>query len=168
DPADWVRCYQQVAGSIRATGENLGIAWDFDDSNFADSTALDPYLAYPGDEYVDFIGLEAFDMSPPVHTEAEWDAKCNSPAGLCSVIEFARSHGKRVGISEWAVVSCYGVPGGDNPFYIEKMFETFSTHAGVMGFEIYYQNSGEVCSVISDDAAHPTAGARYKELYRKP
>jgi hypothetical protein len=168
DPAEWVACYQQVAGSIRRTGETLGIAWDFDDSNFDNSTALDPYLAYPGDEYVDFIGLEAFDMSPPVTTEAEWDAKCNSPTGLCSAIAFARSRGKRVGISEWAIVSCYGVPGGDNPFYVEKMFQTFEANAGVMGFEIYYQNGGEVCSMISDGTTHPEAAARYETLYRRP
>ena len=172
DPADWVACFQHAADAIRATGPGLQIAWDFDDSAATGSTTLDPYSAYPGDDYVDYIGLEAFDMSPPVYDEAAWQAKCNSPSGLCKVIEFARARGKRVGLSEWAIVSCFDdTPernGGDNPFYIAKMFETFSANAGVMGFEIYYQNSGEACSLISTGNEHPNSAAKYQELYRQP
>ena len=172
DPRDWIACFQRAAAAIRETGPNLEIAWDFDDDAAFDSTALDPYSAYPGDDYVDYIGLEAFDMAPPVRDEAAWEAKCNSPAGLCKVIEFARAHGKRVGVSEWSVVSCYddtvAQNGGDNPFYIEKMFETFAANAGVMGFEVYYQNGGEVCSVLSTGNEHPNSAAKYRELYRQP
>ena len=58
--------------------------------------------------------------------------------------------------------------GGDNAFYIDKIFETFSANAGFMGFEIYYQKSGEACSLISTGNEHPNSAARYQELYRQP
>jgi hypothetical protein len=166
-PDDYVRCFQRAAKQIKDSGASLSIAWDFDDSAFPGSTALDPYSVYPGDEYVDFIGLEAFDMSPPVYDDASWDAKCHSPTGLCSTLEFARAHGKRLGLSEWAVVSCYGDPGGDNPFYVQKMFELFAANAGMMGFEIYYEDATDVCSSISDDGDRMKAAAEYKALYAK-
>jgi hypothetical protein len=167
DPAEYIACFRHVAQALRDTGPELTIAWDFDDSAVPGSTPLDPYSAYPGDEYVDYIGLEAFDMSPPVYDDAAWDAKCHSATGLCSTLEFARMHGKRLGLSEWAITSCYGDPGGDNPFYIQKMFELFAANAGSMGFEIYYQDNSEVCSSISDEADRPKAAAKYKELYAK-
>lgn len=103
DPTDWVACFQSVVDALRSTGPELTIAWDFNPAGRTDNTALDPFSAYPGDAYVDFIGIEHFDRYPTALDEAAWDAKCNAPTGLCSVIAFTRAHGKRLALSEWGL-----------------------------------------------------------------
>lgn len=120
----------------------------------------------PGDDYVDFVGIEAFDMYPPLRDEAAWDARCASPTGLCSVIEFAREHGKQVGIAEWGVISCGENGGGDNPFFVQKMFETFAANSDIMGFESYFEDTTDgVCSALLHGTENPEASARYRGLY---
>ena len=65
-----------------------------------------PYDAYPGDDYVDFVGMDIYDLDPPSLDEASWEARCNGVAGICKLMEFARAHGKRVAVGEWGVASC--------------------------------------------------------------
>jgi hypothetical protein len=87
--------------------------------------------------------------------------------GLCRMIDFAREHGKQVGFGEWGVVSCGEDPGGDNPFFIDKMFETFADNADMLAYEAYFDDTGaDVCTTIRHDGPNPESAARYLELYR--
>jgi hypothetical protein len=165
DPSDWIACFRRVVSAVRSTDPNVQIDWSFNAIGADYVTSDDPYTTYPGDDYVDYVGIEAFDMYPPATDEATWDEKCNGLTGLCSVIDFARVHGKKAGIAEWGVAACGGDPGGDNPFFVRKMFEKFAENSDVMGYEAYFEDGGaEVCSSISDDKS-PKAAAKYKALY---
>jgi hypothetical protein len=167
DPADWISCFRHSVSALRATAPSVRIDWSFNPIGAPNITTADPYTMYPGDAYVDFVGIEAFDRYPPSTTRAEWNDHCNAPTGLCSVISFARRHGKKLGIAEWGVASCGGDPGGDNPFFIQRIVATFAANLDVMGYEAYFEDGGgEVCSNISDGTTNPKAAARYKEIYR--
>ncbi|MDN5933797.1 MAG: hypothetical protein L0I24_22450, partial [Pseudonocardia sp.] len=85
---------------------------------------------------------------------------CNDSEGLCSVIDFARAHGKGVGVTEWGVISS-GI--GDNPVYMEKMFETFMAGADVMEYETYFNE--ENFSTTLDDGANPQSAEVYRNLW---
>ena len=50
------------------------------------------------------------------------------PRASGSWISFARSHGKKLSLPEWAVWN--DAHGGDNPLFIEKMHDTFKANAG--------------------------------------
>jgi hypothetical protein len=174
DPSDWVTCFQRIVDVIKADAPDVEIDWAFNPIGPPFVATWDPYTTYPGDDYVDYVGLEAFDMYPPALDEASWAAGCNAPTGLCTLFSFAREHGKKVGVAEWAAVSCTGDgvidssgnTGSDNPFFIQKMVETFADNADVMGYEAYFEDVAGVCSTISDDAAlHPLAAERYRLLY---
>lgn len=167
-PDDWIRCFQRVADAIRSTGPGLQIAWDFNPAGRPDNTGLDPWTAYPGDGYIDFLGIEAFDRYPPTRDEQAWNDKCSAPTGLCTVIDFAREHGIRLGLSEWGVVSCGEGGGGDNPFFVEKMFDTFAANPDVMGFEIYYEERVDLCTALAGESQNPLSSARYQALYAPP
>ena len=53
--------------------------------------------------------------------------------------------------------------GGDNPFFIEKVFETFAANAETLAYEAYFEDGGgETCSNIED---HPLSAERYIELF---
>jgi hypothetical protein len=167
DPSDWIACYRNAVSAIRATDSSVRIDWTFNPPGPPNITDSDPYTMYPGDAYVDFVGIEAFDHYPASATRADWTAHCNAPAGLCSVINFARKHGKKLGIAEWGVASCGGVSGGDNAFYVERVLATFAANLDVMGYEAYFEDDGtEVCSAISNAMTkNPSAAAMYKAIY---
>ncbi len=169
DLQNWLECFRNVVDAVRSTDPEILIDWTFNPFGPARFSTFDPYVTYPGDAYVDFVGIELFDMYPPARTDADWQAACNSATGLCTLFEFARAHGKQVAIAEWATVSCdQGVEpsdnvGGDNPFFIEKVFETFAANAATLAYEAYFEDGGdEVCSNIED---HPLSAAKYRDLF---
>jgi hypothetical protein len=176
NPGEWITCFQNIVNAIRSNAPEVRIDWAFNPIGPPHVATWDPYITYPGDAYVDYVGLEAFDMYPPAVDEASWETACNAPTGLCTLFAFARAHGKQVGVAEWATASCNGNgvidtegnTGGDNPFFIQKMVETFAANADVMGYETYFEDMGGVCSSISSDGAlHPEAAERYQLLYMR-
>jgi hypothetical protein len=165
DPSDWIACFRHVVSAVRTTAPKIQIDWTFNPVGPPQIADTDPYAAYPGDDYVDYVGIEAFDHYPATHDEAAWTAKCNSTSGLCHLAEFARAHGKKLGIGEWGVVTCNDTAGGDNAFFVRKMFETFAEYTDVMGYEAYWVGEEDVCSGIVDDADTTAAAAEYQKLY---
>lgn len=165
DPSDWITCYRRVVSAIRGAAPQIQIDWSFNPVGAPEIADADPYAAYPGDAYVDFVGLEAFDMYPPTYDESAWQKKCDGASGLCRLADFARAHGKKLGIGEWGIASCGGDPGGDNPFFVRKMFETFAQYTNLMGYEAYFEGDTDVCSTLNGSKGPPLAVAEYKKLY---
>jgi hypothetical protein len=166
DPADWIACFRRVVTAIRSTAPRIRIDWTLNSYASPLPEGGDPYDAYPGDAYVDIIGTDVYDLDPPARDVAEWEARCDQMYGLCRLFEFARARGKQVAIGEWGVASCGAEPGGDNPFFVQKMFETFADNDDVLAYEAYFDDPGAgVCSALRGDQ-NPQAAARYRELYR--
>ncbi|WP_241834963.1 glycoside hydrolase family 26 protein [Pseudofrankia asymbiotica] len=167
DPTNWVKCFQNVASAIRSTDPDVKIDWTFNAHGSPVPDGGTPWPAYPGDEYVDYIGIDPYDMFPPSPDEATFDRQCNDPNGLCYAAGFAREHGKKLSVGEWGVTSCSGDPGGDNPLYIKKMWEAFVANKDVMGYESYYDDPmpNNVCSTILNGGVNPNSSAEYKKLW---
>ncbi|UQA61817.1 glycosyl hydrolase [Polyangium aurulentum] len=169
DPVAWVSCYQHVVTAVRETAPGALFDWSRNAHGTQNPASGDATEAYPGDDYVDIIGIDTFDMMPSSPDEAAWTQQCNGPDGLCAVVDFARAHGKRVGVGQWAVVTCngFGNPGGDNPFFVQKMHDTFAANADVMAYETYYNdpNAGEFCTSLHDPVEAPMASAQYQKLW---
>jgi hypothetical protein len=165
DPADWITCYRRVVDAIRSTGPRLRFEWSFNPPGAPEIMPGDPYAAYPGDAYVDFVSFEAFDMYPPLRNESEWNAQCTKPGGLCTLFDFARQHGKRVGFGEWGVAACGGNPGGDNEFFVQRMVQAFADNRDTLGYEAYFEENADVCSLLMTATKTPKAAARYRALY---
>jgi Glycosyl hydrolase family 26 len=162
DPKDWVSCWRQVVTAVRSTSPTTRFDWAM---NAHSPGAFD---FYPGDDYVDIVGIDSYDMWPPSKDEATWDKQCNDPEGLCSVIAFARSHGKKFSVPEWGVVTASGTNGGgDNPFYIQKMYDTFSANADVLSYQSYFSDSadGNVESSLVNPDQNPKSAALYAQLF---
>jgi hypothetical protein len=170
DPTDFKACFRRIVLALRSTAPaTVLIDFSFDPVPSSIPASGNPYDLYPGDDVVDIVGMDLFDHLPATRTQAEWDAKCRSSLGLCTLIEFARKHGKRFSVGEWGVATCGQEPGGDNAFFVEKMVETFSANQDVLAYEAYFDESGEeVCSSIMSDAGVPEARAAYKRLYQRP
>jgi hypothetical protein len=169
DPKNFKECFKKVSAAIKSTDPKALIDWTINAHASPVPSSGNPWDAYPGDEYVDFVGIDSYDHYPPSKDEATWNSQCNDKNGLCYFIKFAREHGKKVGVGEWGVTSCSGNGGGDNPFYIQKMWDTFSAAKDVMGYESYYHDPmpGNVCSTIMNGGQNPKASALYKQLFGK-
>jgi hypothetical protein len=91
-------------------------------------TVAEVQACYPGDDYVDYIGLDFYDKN-------EWGALANDPVvrwtflkampiGLDWHQAFSLAHGKPMSYPEWAAGGCPDANGNkDNPYFIEKMGE---------------------------------------------
>jgi hypothetical protein len=105
------------------------------------STTADVTTAYPGDSYVDSIGLDIYDAGytalggPPytrtsTQTAANFAGQRTEEDGLNDWVTFASAHSKDLSFPEWGL-KLYGSGtdyngGGDNPYFINQM-------AGLMG-----------------------------------
>jgi len=162
----WKRCFGRTVTALRATAPDVRIDWTMTMHRDKLPRGGDVWSAYPGDAYVDIIGIDYYDMFPPAPTQALWDRLCTTPSGLCTVIAQARAHGKKFSVPEWGVVSGDG-GGGDNPFFIEKMYAMFQANADVLAYEAYYNNAeaDNVRSSLLNPTLNPKSARRYLRLF---
>lgn len=166
DPSAWIACFRNVVSAVRATNPRIRIDWSFDPLPSAYPQSGDPYDAYPGDAYVDIVGMDLFDRAPATQDEAAWAAKCEGALGVCRLLAFAREHRKQLAFGEWGVASCGSDAGGDNPFYVRKMFELFQQNGDILAYESYFDEPmGDVCSGLIEDQDRPLSSAEYRRLY---
>lgn len=142
---------------------------------------------YPGDEWVDIIGVNVYDRCSPVRTDDQWNAWYNlkdkdgrNPRGLGTWLAFARQHGKKLSIPEWGIggpspVKNCTEPGIDNPFWMRKMFEFFRTNAANIAYEAYFNGHGDGRTTaaagshkLAPTYHNPLSAAVYKELWGLP
>ncbi|HEX6245617.1 MAG TPA: hypothetical protein VFZ61_32055 [Polyangiales bacterium] len=169
DPAEYISCFRRTVAAIRSTAPRVQIDFSIDPIVSNIPASGNPYDLYPGDDVVDIVGMDVFDRLPALRTDADWSAKCNAPLGLCTLIAFARAHGKRFSVGEWGITTCGEQPGGDNPFFIEKMVQMFAENADMLAYEAYFDDPGdEVCSMLYVPNVAPNARATYKRLYQLP
>lgn len=56
---------------------------------------------YPGDAWVDTVGLDSYDAWSVSRTKAEFDAQATAVGGLTCWYNFATAYNKAFGIGEW-------------------------------------------------------------------
>lgn len=146
--------------------------------------------AWPGDEWVDFVGLDVYDDSWMKNTypfpagadekeiEArrrlvwEWDL-LKGDHGLAFWRDFAKKHGKPFAIPEWGVFDRPDGHGGlDNPYFIEKMHAFINDPANGVYFHCYFDvqagdGKHQLSTGIRGDerTEFPHAATRFKELF---
>jgi hypothetical protein len=132
----WATCFANEVTSLRrVTGEHFLVDWN-PNSCYENI----PYVNYyPGNAYVDILGLDFYDQSCMTPTvQVSWAQLSNLPAGLLSFETFAKEHGKPMSFPEWGLVKTPG-DDGDNPAYINGVGSTFDS--GDFAFESYFDPS---------------------------
>ncbi len=105
----WAQCYVQEVSAMRAVpGAHFLFDWTINEGYR--NIPLADY--YPGDSYVDIVGISFYDQSgnplPPVGSPGRWQTLTGEPMGLNEVYAFAAQHHKPLGIPEWGTVSTQG------------------------------------------------------------
>ena len=118
DNVHFMSYYRRIVSLMRAVpGARFTFEWC---PNLGIGT-LAPDQSYPGDDFVDVIGMDVYDShwSPIDATpESRWNFFVTRDYGLQWQVDFAKAHGKRFSFPEW---SCCGDSTGDDPYFINQV-----------------------------------------------
>jgi len=164
NPAQWVQCWQHIVTSARATAP--GLQWDWNVNRGASPGLPDPTMAYPGNAYVDTIGVDSYDIWPPATTSGGWNQQLNGTQGLMYWLSFATAHGKQFAVPEWGNVMPGTVAsgtnaGGDDPAYVNDMLGFFEAHSAALAWEANFQGPS-TGGVYGAGTLMPKASAAYQ------
>jgi hypothetical protein len=115
--------------------------------------------AYPGDAYVDIIGLDIYHRSTAEISDTLWNSQYKAP--LTAHRDFAISRGKPVSFPEW------GRAFGDTDRFITLMHDWFSdlptSGPGRLEYQSYFNPPGQGGNYDLDN--HPAVKRRYVQLF---
>jgi hypothetical protein len=149
--ASFASYFQQIVTAMRSvSGEQFRFVWNPDAGAFTQS-GYSVAAAYPGNAYVDVIGLDAYDQSwATPQTQANAWTSTTLPT-LTAAQRFASSQGKPLAFSEWGLaIRSDGHGLGDDPSFINQMVAWMENSANNVAYESYFNaNSGGVNSLIT-------------------
>jgi hypothetical protein len=163
----WVGCFKQVVTSIRQTAPSVKIDWNVSRGDGLKAAGGgDPAQVYPGDSYVDYIGIDEYDMWEPALTQSAWDSYHMGGAyGIQHWIDFATSHGKQVSFPEWGLNHGDSHHGNDNPYFIQKIWPLFNSlsSSGKLAYEGYYdEGPGGINAALDVAGLNPNSAPVYQ------
>ena len=149
--ASFATYFQQIVTAMRSvSGEHFRFVWNPDAGAFTES-GYSVAAAYPGNDYVDVIGLDAYDQSwatPQTPTNA-WSS--TTLPSLTAAQQFASANGKPLAFTEWGVtIRADGHGLGDDPYYVNHMVSWMESPSNDVIFESYFDDeSGGVNATIT-------------------
>lgn len=165
--AEYAKAWRAIVGTIQAVP---GGHFTFDWSMTVNDGGVNPSLAYPGDQYVNYIGMDVYDWdeSPGMTAAQRWNAIVNDGYGLAWQANFAAQHHKQISFAEWALAydpNDPGAGGGDDPTFIQNMYNWFGSHN--TAFEDYFDAdaNGDDFGITTGNGEFPNATALYEQLY---
>jgi hypothetical protein len=142
----WVQFWRNTVNAMRSVP---GAHFRFDWTVNAGYRRIPLNAFYPGNQYVDVIGVDAYDTDADSYTGPRLTAVLHQPDGLLAVRAFARAHHKPLSVPEWGIgpAAPPGQPGtgGSDPAYINALARIFRSGgvlyqgyfpAGVYGREL--------------------------------
>jgi hypothetical protein len=149
----WASCFDNEVTALRsAAGEHFLIDWNPD----ACTQPIPWANYYPGNSYVDIMGLDLYDVDCHTpDTAVSYSTLSNEAFGLVSFEAFAASQGKPMSFPEWGLASSSA---GDDPAYISGIASTVNN--GNFAFQEYF-DTGSGGSLPIDAGSTPLSAAAY-------
>lgn len=192
--AAFAEYWRQIVRTMRAVPgtQNLRFAWNptLGEQDFPAE------LAWPGDDYVDYVALDVYDetwrpdtypwpagadakLIEARHRKAWAEWTYGSPRGLKFWRDFAIAHGKPLAIAEWGVKE-QNAPGEaqhgglDDPYFVEQMHAFINAPANHVAFHCYFDVDCPppvgmhrlTPGAKGEPSRFPASSARYRELFR--
>jgi hypothetical protein len=155
---DYVRAFRHVVQIFRRYSRQFKFDWC---PNWGlQELAAD--LVYPGDDVVDYIGLDVYDFKFPGTAEERWTERyLKAPYGLEWQRDFAAAHGKKMSYPEWGVGQF-----GDNPYFVQKMHDWFVANDANIAYAAYFNVDGDWPTQL-DTGNFPQSQALFEKLFRR-
>ncbi|WP_162243952.1 glycoside hydrolase family 26 protein [Pseudorhodoferax sp. Leaf265] len=162
DPAAWVDFWRRVVVAMRSVD---GAAFSFDWCTAWSRGKVPPDQVYPGDEFVDIVGMDIYNTSwNPTTPEQRWRLKMGAPFGLAWQRAFAAEHGKPVSFPEWGTgMRPDGRGGGDDPYFMERMTEWLATSD--LAYHNYWDYKAPDFNARLSDGTKPEAEAVFLRFF---
>jgi hypothetical protein len=164
---DWINFWRRIANIFHATNANFKMEWN----PTLGVGSYDPETLYPGDSYVDVIGLDVYDQGWGTgweqHSTRWLNSILNESRGLQWHKNFAATHSKPVAFPEWGLATRPdGHGGGDNPSFIQNMYDWFNTFtSGTLAYHSYFDYpSSDIDAEISSNQ-YPNSASTFKFLF---
>ena len=168
DPAAFAAYWRRIVGTMRAAAPEARFLFDWNPALGAESAER----AYPGDDVVDVIGLDAYNQTWPAMAEPErrWSYLLDHPTGLRWHHDFAMARGKPRSFPEWGTgTRPDGLGGGDDPLYIRNMFAWFRAGGPPVLYHCYWNAAtAEYDSKVTANKFSRATAALRAELLARP
>jgi hypothetical protein len=178
DPDAFIAYWRRVVAAMRA---QPGQAFKFDWNPNNGKAKYDAVNYYPGDDVVDYVGVDAYDVAYTSKTYPypdNCDQSCRldrqknawkqsvlgGSRGLRFWSRFAAGHGKKLTLPEWGLWEREdGHGGGENTYYLQQMAAFIADPDNAVAYQSYFEFDGP-------DGKHrlmvdyPDAGDVYRKL----
>lgn len=156
--AQWVEAFRRASDIFNSVSSDFRIV--FNPNAGPSQTGIEADKVYPGDRYVDVIGIDAYDWWPAYTSDEAWRTHLYGPYGWDHWMKFARQHGKKFALPEWGLSRANAHAGGDNPRYIGYVYSYLRDNSDAVAFEAYYDESAAFCqcSLTQNPASRGTYG----------
>ena len=156
--ADYIKAFRRVVEIFRR--HSHGFKYDWCPGWGPQEMPADS--RYPGDDVVDYIGLDVYDFKHEGSPEERWNNfYVKAPFGLEWHRDFARLHGKRMSYPEWGVGNF-----GDNPFFIQQMHDWFMKNEDSIAYAAYFDVDGVWPTQIDNDQ-FPKSQSLFRKLFSR-
>jgi hypothetical protein len=154
--ADYIRAFRRVVEIFRRHSNDFKFDWC--PGWGPQDVAAD--LAYPGDDVVDYIGLDVYDFKHEGSAEERWNNfYLKAPFGLEWHRDFAARHGKQMSYPEWGVGNF-----GDNPYFVQQMHDWFVRNQNNIAYAAYFDVDGLWPTQI-DNNRFPMSQKMFRKLF---
>jgi Ca2+-binding RTX toxin-like protein len=148
-PENYVKAFQDFVTVARTVSDKFVFEW----TPSLDTQDMNPETAYPGDAYVDIIGVDMYYNtawhSPDGAKAFDWMVR--QPYGLQWQQDFAAAHGKATAMAEWGLNS-------DSPEFVKLALRWMADHD--MVYQSYWDSNAAFQGELSN-GQYANAGAAY-------
>jgi hypothetical protein len=166
--ADWAKCFDNEVTAMRSvSGTHFLFVWNPN----ACTSNLPLSKWYPGDAYVDIVGIDAYDEDCSTNKTASqegWAAFSTNHAdntvndldfpSIANMEAFSETHGKPMSFPEWGLYE--GKP--DDASYVDDMGQMFTSKD--FSFEGYYDSDDR--GVVPLGSKIPSATTAYSQAFK--
>ena len=151
---DFKQAFREMVETFQEVSDRFVFEWNVTET----TDGINPATIYPGDDYVDVIGMDFYYNPQYQGTDpaGAFAAMRDSRYGLQWLEDFASAHGKPTSYSEWGVQ-------GDNAAEIVRLVKAwFDSHDVVL--QSYWDSDADYPGKLSDNS-EPATGAAFKEAF---
>jgi hypothetical protein len=184
DAANFKLCWQQIVKTMRAVpgAEKLEFCWN----GAGETKKFELEDAYPGDDVVDYVGLDIYDKTwapgtypyPDGATDDQkleiqkkvWQVLYNGKFGIKAWVDIAKAHHKGFMIPEWGIGELKNKHGGgDDPYFVQQMYNLIQDPANNV-YEAAYWDGREFKMVPTGLQAspYPKSWDLFQKLFSLP